>query len=211
MMSVDLQRNQKEPEREDANHGLVSARAAIIALFMLIVPVINYFLNLVFYALGISIISAETLQKLPFIPIKHELARMEHSRYYSQYVDAYAGFMAVIMLLFAISTLLIGFLLLRRIGVILRITKNQELESVSWFCAMLIFYAIGSYLWVFEWNSVFFNANSKTGNNYYWFSTLLISIPWVFVPPLLILFVSGPKLYSHSIFEQAQKKEMKNG
>jgi len=58
--------------------------------------------------------------------------------------------MTFIMLLFVISTVLMVFIVFRRITVILQLVKHQELESFSWFFAVLIFYVMGSYLWVFE-------------------------------------------------------------
>ena len=103
------------PSYDPTNHREANARTKKICSFFIWVSVLNY----LFHLTGFSIISAETLQQNTFIPIRVDLVRMEYSDYYSQYVDAYAGFMVIIMLLFAISTLLLTFVLLRRIGVIL--------------------------------------------------------------------------------------------
>ena len=185
------------------NHSEATTRTKKICLFFMWVSVLNY----LFHLTGFSIVSAETLQQISFIPFRVDLVRMEYSDYYRQYVDAYAGFMVIIMLLFAISTLLFAFVFLRRISVILRIVKNQELESFSWFVGVFILYTMGSYLWVFGWNSVFFNTNPKIGGNYYWFSTLLISFPWVGVLPALVIFVLEPKILGYSLFKSPQNKE----
>ncbi|MCF6272857.1 MAG: hypothetical protein L3J37_06640 [Rhodobacteraceae bacterium] len=183
-----------------ARHGM-TPRAVKITRVMLAIPIINFLVSLASSVLGVSIISADTLQIIPFIPIRHELASMKYSGYYSQYADAYAGFMLVVMLLFVMSTTLLIIVFLRRIFVTLRLINDQVLESFSWFVTLLLVYFMGSYLWIFEWNSVFFNPNPKIGGNYYWFSTLLISITWMMVAPLSVLLALTPKFFSHSIFK----------
>lgn len=193
----------KKPSWIPDNRHVATPRTRKIVVFFMWASAANYF----FHLLGFSIISAETLKKIPFIPIKTELFRMEYSEYYSKYADAYAGFMTFIMLQFVISTLLIAYVVFRRIFVKLQLVKNQELESISLFFVMFLFYIMGSYLWVFEWNSVFWNANPKIGGNYYWFSTLLISFPWLAVLPVLVIFTLEPKVLNYSIFERTQKQE----
>lgn len=65
---------------------IATVRTRKIAFFMLATTV-----NYIYHLMGFSIISAETLKKIPFIPIRAELFRMENSKFYSHYVDAYAG------------------------------------------------------------------------------------------------------------------------
>jgi len=185
----------------DATNRGVSPRTARLGGITLVILVINYFVSLASSLLGVSFVSAASMQNIPLIPFSHELARMDHSAYYSQYADAYAGFMLVIFLLFMLSTVLLSIVFVRRTFVLLRLIGNQKLESVSWFLVTYLFYFTGAYLWGFGWDSVFFNPNPKIGGNYYWFTTLLISINWMVVAPMSVFLALAPGFFSYSIFE----------
>ena len=185
---------------------MVTARTRRIVFFFMAVVLFNYFYHL----MGFSIISAETLKKIPFIPIRAELNRMEYSKYYSQFVDDYAGFMTIIMLLFVISTGLIVFIFFRRIAVIIGLVKHRELESYSMFVGVLILYVAATHFWVLEWNSVFFNENPKIGGNYYWFTTLILSLPWIGILPALVIISLEPEVFSYSLFKGPENNEPEN-